>query len=366
MYSEAYPSSSSSSMRKKHSSYHPNPMMGVPTVNISSDYRLNTNYAAAGPHSAHSLEDSYSQSSGTQSTLATPSPSYHTNGDCFPTSPTVGIESGEYWPSYGNGQFQDRPLMELDLSGSETFHPDTYMSQNVPIPVSNSVWSELPKDMLSSYQTDYLYPPPDMGYDHSPKLRRRSEGDDIHQQHPRQRHHAKSMSTFVSHDGIPLDPLEEDIAYALHLSQLQQHATNGSFHGSDQWTPTFGNEPMRPPTFNEPVDTSVPPSPVNQRGNDIPSSPVQSLAKPTVTSHAMRVAANARTKREPRYQCKYCSDYLTTSAGLRNHVNSHMGKKNFPCTACGKAFVTKWDRKRHEKNLHGLTSSPHSESGHQE
>jgi hypothetical protein len=159
----------------------------------------------------------------------------------FPTSPTIAVESD--WP-YGNGQFQDQ---SLDLSRSETFHPNAFVSQDVQIPVDDSsVWPESPKDLLSSFQPNSLYQPPDI---------------------------------------------------------------------------------------------------------DFPNS----SAKPTVTSHAMRTAANNRTKREARYQCQYCSDILTTSAGLHNHINSHFGNKNFPCTTCGKAFATKWDRKRHEKNLH---SSP--------
>jgi hypothetical protein len=69
-------------MRKDLSSYHPNATMGVPSVHISSDYRPYTNYAAAGPHSSLSLEESYSPSSGTQSSFTTPSPTYNTNGDC--------------------------------------------------------------------------------------------------------------------------------------------------------------------------------------------------------------------------------------------------------------------------------------------
>jgi hypothetical protein len=153
-----------------------------------------------------------------------------------------------------------------------------------------------------------------------------------------------------------INPLDAaDIAYASQLSQMQQYSTNGFFHSPDQWNPSFGVEQRRPPTFNASTGTSVPLPSVNRDGTGILNSSV------TVTSHAMRTAANNRTKREARYQCQYCSDLLTTSAGLHNHINSHFGNKNFPCTTCGKAFVTKWDRKRHEKNLHGLTVPPPAE-----
>jgi hypothetical protein len=45
--------------------------MGVPSAHISSDYRLDTSYATACPHSSLSLEDPYSPSSGTRSSFTT-------------------------------------------------------------------------------------------------------------------------------------------------------------------------------------------------------------------------------------------------------------------------------------------------------
>jgi hypothetical protein len=207
--------------------------------------------------------------------------------------------------------------MDLDLAGSETFHPSEYVSQDVQIPIGDSsLWSELPKDLPPPPQPDYLYPP-HISYDSlvAYRPRRRSEGYDDRQPHPQQRHHSKSMSTFIPRDGIPesINPLEAaGFAYASQLSQMQQHSTNGSFHNPDQWNPSFCVEQRRPPTFNASTGTSVPLPSVNRDGTGILNSSV------TVTSHAMRTAANNRTKREARYQCQYCSDLLTTSAGLRS------------------------------------------------
>ncbi|KAJ7814182.1 hypothetical protein B0H13DRAFT_461703 [Mycena leptocephala] len=78
---------------------------------------------------------------------------------------------------------------------------------------------------------------------------------------------------------------------------------------------------------------------------------------PQVASPAGVHAGNLRRKKEVQFYCKYCSAGFTAKHNLRNHLNSHEGKRPHVCVSCSVSFTTRGVRRRHEKTCKGPTSS---------
>ncbi|KAG7089260.1 hypothetical protein E1B28_010958 [Marasmius oreades] len=77
----------------------------------------------------------------------------------------------------------------------------------------------------------------------------------------------------------------------------------------------------------------------------------------------VEAAISRRTPGRPTpHVCRFCDARFTAGHNLKNHIHSHLGVRPYPCKGCQRGFVTKHDRRRHEKTCRDIPhhSSPFS------
>ncbi|KAJ7888831.1 hypothetical protein B0H13DRAFT_2041888 [Mycena leptocephala] len=120
------------------------------------------------------------------------------------------------------------------------------------------------------------------------------------------------------------------------------------------WSGTVPSTPDTPSSYGLSTPSSHGPS------SPYPSGAMATLELPLhrqVSSPAGVHAANLRRKKDVQFYCKYCSAGFTAKHNLRNHLNSHEGKRPHACVLCNASFTTRGVRRRHEKTCKGPTSS---------
>ncbi|KAJ8088505.1 hypothetical protein PM082_022578 [Marasmius tenuissimus] len=101
------------------------------------------------------------------------------------------------------------------------------------------------------------------------------------------------------------------------------------------------------PTPERPFDAAVP----RDHARIITALSPPAIPRPVVASAAVVSAAvSRRTSGRPApYVCRLCNARFTSGHNLTNHTRSHLNIRSHLCKGCRRAFVTKHDRRRHER-----------------
>ncbi|KAJ7081824.1 hypothetical protein B0H15DRAFT_447094 [Mycena belliarum] len=90
------------------------------------------------------------------------------------------------------------------------------------------------------------------------------------------------------------------------------------------------------------------------------------LHKSAVSTEAGRTAATARRKNPTipgAFVCDLCGDDFTAKHNLKNHKDSHMGRKTHSCPMCDKCFGTSGVQKRHQRKCGNVGPYPKARRG---
>ncbi|KAK7464299.1 hypothetical protein VKT23_006466 [Stygiomarasmius scandens] len=96
----------------------------------------------------------------------------------------------------------------------------------------------------------------------------------------------------------------------------------------------------------------------SQISSDSPAAFRSQISNWSVATEKVKKCALSKRKITGQYFCKFCSADFTARHNLKNHLNSHIGFRPFPCMWCSYRSGASCTLKRHMSKKHGEVATP--------